>query len=105
MFGRGRRKAGTTQVTDAQVEAPQVLIDMAVDAAPSASTSDDTAPITAASAELAIDTAFMAMMSQLDESLMAMARACDRIEQVVAGASRHHPAESSFAGAETATAA
>ena len=40
-----------------------------------------------------MDITFTAMMAQLDDSLAAMARACDRIEQAVAGAGRLHPAE------------
>ena len=105
MFGRGRRKARTTQVT---VEAPQPLIEMApievasLDETPAAG---PVAPITPAQVDIELDAAFVAMMSQLDDSLAAMARACDRIEEAVTGASRHQPAEGWFAGAETAAAA
>lgn len=103
MFGRGRRKARTTQVTVAPVEAPQPLIDMAP--LEDTSSADAVAPITPAQVEFEFDAAFVAMMAQLDDSLAAMARACDRIEQAVTGASRHQPAEGWFAGAETAAAA
>ena len=108
MFGRGRRKARTTQVTVAPVEASQPLIEMApievasLDETPAAG---PVAPITPAQVDIELDAAFVAMMSQLDESLAAMARACDRIEEAVTGASRHQPAEGWFADAETAAAA
>ena len=100
MFGRGRRKARTTQPVESQVEAPQPVAAMVADRAP------EVAPAAApATANIELDVEFKAMMAQLDDSLAAMARACDRIEQVVASASRHHPADGVLANAETAAAA
>ena len=86
MFGRGRRKAQTAQATEVEVATPAGVVDV-VDVVEDRSV---TAPATAPTE---LDVTFMAMVAQLDDSLAAMARACDRIEQAVAGASRHHPAE------------
>ena len=100
MFGRGRRKARTTQPLESQVEALRPLAQMVADQAP------EVAPVAVPErANIELDVEFIAMMAQLDDSLAAMARACDRIEQVVAGSSRHHPADGSLANVETAAAA
>ena len=102
MFGRGRRKARTMQTTEPQVtDAPEVLTEMAP---------QTVAPVDVSSSpigprDLELDVEFMAMMSQLDDSLAAMARACDRIEQAVAGASRHHPADAAASEAKASAAA
>ena len=84
MFGRGRRKAQTTKAIAAQVEAPEVLIEMVPETIAVAHFESSAAPYR----DLELDVEFMAMMSQLDDSLAAMTRACDRIEQAVAGSSR-----------------
>lgn len=84
MFGRGRRKARTTQSIEAHAEPPEALIEMAPEPAAAARVESSAT----AHGDLELDVVFMAMMSQLDDSLAAMARACDRIEQAVAGSSR-----------------
>ena len=108
MFGRGRRKARTTQPVESQVEAPQPLFGMVADQGPEAAAvvTVEVAPVAALErANIELDVEFVAMMAQLDDSLAAMARACDRIEQVVAGASRHHPVDGVLANVEAAAAA
>ena len=92
MFGRGRRKARAAQAIEVQVDAPTGF----VEAAPEAAASTRAAPSDVPSE---MDATFTAMMAQLDDSLAAMARACDRIEEAVAGGSRHHPAVADTAAA------
>lgn len=91
MFGRGGRKARAAKAIEVQVEAPGTVVEAS---SPVAVTSPRTVL-----GNIELDATFMAMMAQLDDSLAAMARACDRIEEAVAGASRHYPVEVEAAAA------
>lgn len=91
MFGRGGRKARAAQANAVQVEARGAAVAAASEVAVTSLRTERS--------DIELDVTFMAMMAQLDDSLAAMARACDRIEEAVAGASRHHPAEVEAAAA------
>lgn len=98
MFGRRRRNARTTLAIEVQAESPHVLIDGA-GSAPEITTTvgGATGP---AHHDVELDAVFMAMMAQLDDSLVTMARAWDRIEEAVIDASRDHSAAAQRIGFE-----
>lgn len=92
MFGRGRRKTRMTQVIEVESAPDASIACAAVEAEASikpVAMADDLAGFTRT--QVSLDATFLAMVAQLDDSLAAMARACDRIEEAVAGATRHQP--------------
>lgn len=86
MFGRRKVRAAREVSIDGAGSA-EFVETAPVNTVPGDDVADDAATFTRT--QVSLDETFLAMMAQLDDSLTAMARACDRIEDAVAGASRH----------------